>query len=61
MVVTADVGSIMGASVAFPNVKGLPVEKDLPDAMTMNAGSRISTGEQWRQPREEFHQSEQKS
>jgi hypothetical protein len=38
----------------LPEVKDLPVRKEMPDAMTMNDGTRVKTVEQWRQRREEM-------
>jgi len=40
----------------FPEVNDLPIRKELPDAMTMNDGTRVTTVEQWRQRREEMIQ-----
>ncbi len=40
----------------FPDVSDLPVRKEMPDVMTMNDGTRVTTIEQWRQRREEMKQ-----
>ena len=38
----------------FPDVKDLPVRKEMPDAMTMNDGTKVTTVAQWRARREEM-------
>jgi len=38
----------------FPSVKDLPVRKEMPDAMTMDDGTKVTTLAQWRQRREEM-------
>jgi hypothetical protein len=38
----------------FPAVNDLPVRKEMPEVMTMNDGTRVTTVEQWRQRREEM-------
>lgn len=40
----------------FPDVNDLPVRKGMPDVMTMNDGTKVTTVEQWRQRREEMKQ-----
>jgi hypothetical protein len=35
-------------------VNDLPVRKEMPDVMTMNDGTKVTTVEQWRQRREEM-------
>ena len=40
----------------FPDVNDLPVRKEMPEVMTMNDGTRVTTIEQWRQRREEMKQ-----
>jgi hypothetical protein len=39
---------------SMPEVKDLPVRKEMPDALTMADGTKITTPEQWRQRREEM-------
>ena len=41
-------------SEAFPEVKALPVQTNLPDVMTMDDGSKVTTIGQWRARREEM-------
>ena len=38
----------------FPDVNDLPVRKEMPDAMTMNDGTKVTTIAQWRARREEM-------
>src|SRR5262252_4046084 len=38
----------------FPEVKDLPVRKEMPDVMTMWEGTKVTTPEQWRKRREEM-------
>ena len=38
----------------FPDVNDLPVRKEMPDVMTMNDGTKVTTVEQWHQRREEM-------
>src|SRR5438093_189801 len=38
----------------MPGVKDLPVRKELPDVMTMNDGTKVTTPEQWAKRREEM-------
>jgi len=38
----------------MPGVKDLPVRKELPDVMTMNDGTKVTTQEQWQARREEM-------
>src|ERR1039458_660324 len=38
----------------FPDVKDLPVRKEMPDAMTMDDGTKVTTVVQWRARREEM-------
>jgi hypothetical protein len=40
----------------FPAVNDLPVRKEMPEVMTMNDGTKVTTVEQWRQRREEMKQ-----
>ena len=40
----------------FPDVNDLPVRKEMPEVMTMNDGTKVTTVEQWRQRREEMKQ-----
>ena len=40
----------------FPDVNDLPVRKEMPDVMTMNDGTKVTTVERWRQRREEMKQ-----
>ncbi|MGB7749026.1 MAG: hypothetical protein WBN75_17245, partial [Verrucomicrobiia bacterium] len=40
----------------FPEVKDLPVSKEMPDVMTMNDGTKVTTVAQWRARREEMKQ-----
>ena len=42
------------ATETFPDVNDLPVRKEMPDVMTMNDGTKVTTVEQWRQRREEM-------
>lgn len=44
------------AKGTFPDVNDLPVRKEMPDVMTMNDGTRVTTVKQWRQRREEMKQ-----
>jgi hypothetical protein len=39
---------------AFPEVKDLPVRKELPDVMVMDDGTKVTTPEQWQKRREEM-------
>jgi len=38
----------------FPDVKDLPVRREMPDAMTMDDGTKVTTAAQWRARREEM-------
>lgn len=38
----------------LPGVKDLPVHADLPDALTMNSGQKVTTVKQWKNRREEI-------
>ena len=38
----------------MPGVADLPVHKEMPDVMTMNDGTRVTTHAQWNQRREEM-------
>jgi hypothetical protein len=38
----------------MPGVNDLPVRKEMPDVLTMNDGTRVSTPAQWKQRREEM-------
>src|ERR1039457_546095 len=38
----------------FPDVKDLPARKEMPDAMTMDDGTKVTTVAQWRARREEM-------
>jgi hypothetical protein len=40
----------------FPDVNDLPVRKEMPEVMTMNDGTKVTTVGQWRQRREEMKQ-----
>ena len=40
----------------FPDVNDLPVRKEMPEVMTMNDGTRVTTVKQWHQRREEMKQ-----
>jgi hypothetical protein len=40
----------------LPGVKDLPVRKEMPDVMTMNDGTRVTTVKQWEKRREEMKQ-----
>ncbi len=42
------------APETFPDVKDLPVRKEMPDVMTMNDGTKVTTVAQWRARREEM-------
>ncbi|MGA9779582.1 MAG: alpha/beta hydrolase family protein [Limisphaerales bacterium] len=42
------------APEAFPDVKDLPVRKEMPDAMTMDDGTKVTALTQWRVRREEM-------
>ena len=42
------------AAVVFPDVKDLPVQTNLPDVMTMDDGTKVTTLEQWPARREEI-------
>ena len=44
------------AKGTFPDVNDLPVRKEMPEVMTMNDGTKVTTVEQWRQRREEMKQ-----
>ena len=46
--------AIRAAPATFPEVKDLPVRKQMPDAMTMDDGTRVTTVAQWRARREEM-------
>jgi hypothetical protein len=46
--------SAFTAAGALPEVKDLPIRKELPDVMTMNDGTKVTTKAQWRQRREEI-------
>ena len=39
---------------AFPDVRDLPVQTNLPDVMTMLDGTKVTTAAQWRARREEM-------
>ena len=39
---------------SMPEVKDLPVRTEMPDALTMADGTKVTTPEQWRQRREEM-------
>lgn len=45
---------IKGPLGKLPGVKELPVRKDMPDIMTMNDGTKVTTIEQWKKRREEM-------
>ena len=53
-VMTAFVSSTKAAPGTFPDVNDLPVRKELPDVMTMNDGTKVTTVAQWRARREEM-------
>ena len=53
-VMMAAVPATQAAPETFPDVKDLPVRKEMPDAMTMNDGTKVTTVEQWRERREEM-------
>jgi hypothetical protein len=38
----------------MPGVKDLPVRNEMPDVLTMNDGTKVTTVEQWKQRREEM-------
>ncbi len=38
----------------FPEVKDLPIRPEMPDALTLNSGAKVTTLEQWRERREEM-------
>ena len=42
------------AMETFPEVNDLPVRKEMPDVMTMNDGTKVTTVAQWRARREEM-------
>ena len=42
------------APAAFPDVKDLPLRPEMPDVMTMDNGTKVTTVAQWRQRREEM-------
>jgi hypothetical protein len=42
------------APAAFPEVKDLPIQTNLPDVMTMDDGTKVTTPAQWRARREEM-------
>jgi len=42
------------APVTFPDVKDLPVRQEMPDALTMADGTKVTTLAQWRARREEM-------
>jgi len=46
--------AIRAAPATFPEVKDLPVRKQMPDAMTMDDGTKVTTVAQWRARREEM-------
>ncbi len=48
------VSSLHAALSVFPEVKDLPVQTNLPDVMTMDDGTRVTTLAQWRERREEM-------
>lgn len=48
------IASAQGAFPPFPAVADLPVQTNMPDVMTMNDGTRVTTPEQWRKRREEM-------
>lgn len=41
---------------SFPKVKDLPIRNEMPDALTMIDGTKVTTVEQWRHRREEMKQ-----
>jgi hypothetical protein len=47
---------IATAAPRQPGVDALPVRKELPDVLTMNDGTRVTTREQWARRREEMKQ-----
>jgi hypothetical protein len=50
----AAVPAVRAAPEAFPEVKDLPVRPEMPDAMTMADGTKVTTLAQWRARREEM-------
>lgn len=50
----AVVPAIQAAPETFPDVKDLPVQTNLPDVMTMDDGTKVTTPAQWRARREEM-------
>jgi hypothetical protein len=53
-IIAAFVFSIRAAPATFPDVNDLPVQTNLPDAMTMLSGERVTTRAQWQARREEM-------
>src|SRR5580698_6321632 len=53
-VMVMDVSSLRAAPPVFPEVNDLPVQTNMPDAMTMDDGTRVTTVAQWRERREEM-------
>ncbi len=51
---TTVVPATRAAPGIFPDVKDLPVRQEMPDAMTMNDGTKVTTVAQWRARREEM-------
>jgi hypothetical protein len=45
---------VLAIPATFPDVNDLPVQTNLPDVMTMNDGSRVTTPEQWNARRKEM-------
>ena len=54
VVVTATAVPTINAADAFPDVKDLPIQTNLPDVMTMGDGTKVTTLAQWRARREEM-------
>ena len=50
----AVVPATRAAPETFPAVKDLPVRQEMPDAMTMDDGTKVTTVAQWRVRREEM-------
>jgi polygalacturonase len=47
-------GSHQITAATLPEVKDLPVRKEMPEVLTMNDGTRVTTPEQWQRRREEM-------
>jgi len=45
---------IKGPMKPLPGVKDLPVRKEIPDALTMNDGTKVTNAKQWQKRREEI-------